>query len=167
MIWTLNSSVLRPEATASVVRAYIQHRLYDEQPTQKLFMIGPMFRHERPQKGRFRQFHQIDVEIIGDPGPKSDAELIVVAMELLHRLDWADAAVQPTGWTPPAAIPIMVQSAAGPQQEMVFNVSYRITNDADPNLRLVDVRVTWTEMNAPPGAPPRRYAMSTIRHDDP
>ena len=85
---------LRPEATASVVRAYIQHRLHDEQPTQKLFTIGPMFRHERPQKGRFRQFHQIDVEIIGDPGPKSDADIIVVAMELLHRLDMADAALQ-------------------------------------------------------------------------
>jgi histidyl-tRNA synthetase len=81
---------LRPEATASVVRAYIQHRLYDEQPTQKLFTIGPMFRHERPQKGRFRQFHQIDVEIIGDSGPRSDAELIVVAMELLRRLEMSD-----------------------------------------------------------------------------
>lgn len=85
---------LRPEATASVVRAYIQHRLYDEQPTQKLFTIGPMFRHERPQKGRFRQFHQIDIEVIGDPGPKSDADIIVVAMELLHRLDMADASLQ-------------------------------------------------------------------------
>jgi histidyl-tRNA synthetase len=85
---------LRPEATASVVRAYIQHRLYDEHPTQKLFTIGPMFRHERPQKGRFRQFHQIDVEIIGDPGPKSDADIIVVAMELLHRLDMADVSLQ-------------------------------------------------------------------------
>jgi hypothetical protein len=50
---------------------------------------------------------------------------------------------------------------------MTYSVSYRVTNDADPNLRLVDVRVTWTEMNAPAGAPPRRYAMSTIRHDDP
>jgi hypothetical protein len=51
---------------------------------------------------------------------------------------------------------------------MTYNVSYRVTNDAlDTNLRLVDVRVTWTEMNAPAGAPPRRYAMSTIRHDDP
>ncbi len=77
---------LRPEATASVVRAYIQHRLYEEQPTQKLFTIGPMFRHERPQKGRFRQFHQIDVEIIGDPGPTSDADIIVVAIEFLHRI---------------------------------------------------------------------------------
>jgi hypothetical protein len=51
---------------------------------------------------------------------------------------------------------------------MTYNVSYRVTNDAaDSNLRLVDVRVNWTEMNAPPGAPLRRYAMSTIRHDDP
>jgi len=77
---------LRPEATASVVRAYIQHRLYLKNPIQKLFAIGPMFRHERPQKGRFRQFHQIDVEILGDPGPKSDAELVVMAMTLFKNL---------------------------------------------------------------------------------
>ena len=77
---------LRPEATASVVRAYIQHRLYQKNPTQKLFTIGPMFRHERPQKGRFRQFYQIDVEIFGDPGPRSDADIIVLAMYLLEVL---------------------------------------------------------------------------------
>ena len=73
---------LRPEATASVVRAYIQHRLYKKNPLQKLFAVGPMFRRERPQKGRFRQFHQIDAEILGDPGPRSDADLIVMAMAL-------------------------------------------------------------------------------------
>ena len=62
----------------------------------------------------------------------------------------------------------MVESAGGPMQEMAYNVAYRVTNDAiDTNLRLVDVQVTWTELDAPPGAPPRRYAMSTIRHDDP
>jgi len=77
---------LRPEATASVVRAYIQHRLYLKNPIQKLYAIGPMFRHERPQKGRFRQFHQIDVEILGDPGPKSDAELVVMAMTLFKNV---------------------------------------------------------------------------------
>jgi hypothetical protein len=96
------------------------------------------------------------------------AQLARDQMEFLHRLDWGDAAIQPTGWTAPVPTSVVVQSAGGPQQEMVFNVSYRITNDAtDPNLRLMDVRVTWTEMNAPAGAPPRRYAMSTIRHDDP
>jgi histidyl-tRNA synthetase len=73
---------LRPEATASVARAYIQHRLYQDDPVQKLFTIGPMFRHERPQKGRFRQFHQINAELFGDPGPRSDADIIHMAMHL-------------------------------------------------------------------------------------
>jgi histidyl-tRNA synthetase len=76
---------LRPEATASVVRAYIQHRLYQTNPVQKLFSIGPMFRHERPQKGRFRQFHQINAEIFGDPGPRSDADLINMAMYIFEK----------------------------------------------------------------------------------
>jgi histidyl-tRNA synthetase len=75
---------LRPEATASVCRAFIQHRLYQKTAVQKLFTIGPMFRHERPQKGRFRQFHQIDAEILGDPGFRSDADLIVLAMTLVE-----------------------------------------------------------------------------------
>jgi len=77
---------LRPEATASVVRAYIEHRLYEKNPVQKLFTIGPMFRRERPQKGRFRQFHQMNAEILGDPGPKSDADIIVMAMALFDAL---------------------------------------------------------------------------------
>jgi len=77
---------LRPEATASVVRAYIQHRLYENYPVQKLFSIGPMFRHERPQKGRFRQFYQINAEMFGDPGPKSDAETIALAIYLFESL---------------------------------------------------------------------------------
>jgi len=81
---------LRPEATASVVRAYIQHRLYQNNPLVKLFTIGPMFRHERPQKGRFRQFHQIDVEAMGDPGPRTDAEIILLVMTLFRVLDLSD-----------------------------------------------------------------------------
>jgi histidyl-tRNA synthetase len=56
---------LRPEATASIVRAYIQHRLYAKDPVQKYYTIGPMFRRERPQKGRYRQFYQINAEIFG------------------------------------------------------------------------------------------------------
>lgn len=80
---------LRPEATASVVRAYIQHRLYKKNPVQKLFTVGPMFRRERPQKGRFRQFHQIDAEILGDPGPKSDADIIVMAVALFDAVGLA------------------------------------------------------------------------------
>jgi histidyl-tRNA synthetase len=74
---------LRPEATASVARAYIQHRLYEKNPVQKLFTFGPMFRRERPQKGRFRQFYQINAEILGDSGPRSDADLLVMATTVL------------------------------------------------------------------------------------
>ena len=66
---------LRPEATASIVRAYIQHKLYSPDPAQRLYMIGPMFRRERPQKGRYRQFYQIDAEIFGVASPLADAQL--------------------------------------------------------------------------------------------
>lgn len=81
---------MRPEATASVVRAYIQHRLYRNYPIQKLYAMGPMFRHERPQKGRFRQFHQINVELFGDPGPQSDAEMIILAMYFFETIGLRD-----------------------------------------------------------------------------
>ena len=66
---------LRPEGTASCVRAGIEHGLFHNQ-TQKLWYIGPMFRHERPQKGRQRQFHQIGAEAFGFKGPDIDAEMI-------------------------------------------------------------------------------------------
>ena len=77
---------MRPEATASILRAYIENKLYDGSPVRKLFTIGPMFRYERPQKGRRRQFHQIDVEIIGDPGPRSDSELMFMIMHFFSCL---------------------------------------------------------------------------------
>ncbi len=81
---------LRPEATASVARAYIQHRLYDKNSVQKLFTFGPMFRRERPQKGRFRQFYQINAEILGDSGPRSDADLIILATSILSEVGLTD-----------------------------------------------------------------------------
>lgn len=84
------SQTLRPEATASVVRAYIQHKLYNKNPVQKLYSIGPMFRHERPQKGRFRQFHQFNAEIFGDPGPRSDADIINMAMQVFEKVGLND-----------------------------------------------------------------------------
>lgn len=74
---------LRPEATASVIRAYIEHNMFAADPVTKLFTIGPMFRRERPQKGRFRQFNQIDVELFGEDKPQSDAEIISMLMHFL------------------------------------------------------------------------------------
>jgi histidyl-tRNA synthetase len=82
---------LRPEATASIVRAYIQHKLYAPDPVKRLFMIGPMFRRERPQKGRYRQFYQIDAEILGVASPLADAQLIHILLLLLDRLKVAGA----------------------------------------------------------------------------
>jgi histidyl-tRNA synthetase len=77
---------LRPEATASVVRAYIQHRMYAVDPIQKFYTIGPMFRRERPQKGRYRQFYQINAEVFGVTSPLIDAQLVFILMTLLKRL---------------------------------------------------------------------------------
>jgi histidyl-tRNA synthetase len=77
---------LRPEATASVIRAYIEHNLLASDPLTKLYTMGPMFRRERPQKGRFRQFHQIDVELFGDDKPASDAEVIFMLMHFLQSV---------------------------------------------------------------------------------
>ncbi len=77
---------MRPEATASLLRAYIEHGLYVQKPVQRLFTIGPMFRHERPQKGRLRQFHQLDVEVLGSENPLVDAELMAMGALLFGEL---------------------------------------------------------------------------------
>lgn len=85
-----SSLTLRPESTASVLRAYIEHRL-DQQPgLQKLYYIGPMFRRERPQKGRYRQFYQIGAEVLGSESPFIDAEVIEMVIAILHALDIHD-----------------------------------------------------------------------------
>jgi len=80
------SLTLRPEATASVVRAVLENRLERGPGVKKYYTIGPMFRYERPQKGRYRQFHQINCEALGTDAPELDAEVILMLMDLLKRL---------------------------------------------------------------------------------
>ncbi|WP_026338863.1 histidine--tRNA ligase [Thioalkalivibrio sp. AKL7] len=80
-----DSLSLRPEGTASCVRAGIQHGLLHNQ-VQRLWYLGPMFRHERPQKGRYRQFHQVGVEVFGLPGPDVDAEMLAMTARLWRML---------------------------------------------------------------------------------
>lgn len=81
------SVTMRPEGTASVVRSFVQHNLsHSTPPPQKFFYTGPMFRYERPQKGRLRQFHQIGVEAFGISEPELDAEVISMLMSFLERL---------------------------------------------------------------------------------
>lgn len=80
------SITLRPEGTAPVVRAYVEHHLYNLPSPQKFFYSGPMFRYERPQKGRFRQFYQIGVEAFGSGAPELDGEILSMLKVLLERL---------------------------------------------------------------------------------
>lgn len=87
------SLTLRPEMTAGIVRASIEHNLlYDR--AHRVYSIGPVFRHERPQRGRYRQFHQIDVEALGLAGPDVDAELIVMLARLWKRLGLTDVRLE-------------------------------------------------------------------------
>ena len=77
---------LRPEGTAGVVRAFVEHTMYADRALAKLYYLGPMFRHERPQKGRQRQFHQIGVELLGVAGPLGDIETIAIGAQVLEAL---------------------------------------------------------------------------------
>ncbi len=84
---------LRPESTAGVVRAVVEHNMLYEGP-KRLYYMGPMFRHERPQRGRYRQFHQIGAEALGFAGPEVDAELIVLAQSLWQELGIRDVRLE-------------------------------------------------------------------------
>ena len=107
------SLTLRPENTAGVVRAYIEHKLWERSGLQKLYYIGPQFRRERPQKGRYRQFYQIGAEVIGPPtagseSPARDAEILQMLVMLLNRLEIRD-------WT------LQLNSVGSPSSRPAFN----------------------------------------------
>lgn len=85
-----DSITLRPEGTASVVRAYVQHKMYNPPSVLKMFYIGPMFRYERPQAGRLRQFNQIGVEAMGSPSPVVDVEVMTMLVEFFRELGLTD-----------------------------------------------------------------------------
>jgi histidyl-tRNA synthetase len=88
------SLTLRPEATAPICRAYVQHGLHREPQPQKLFTIGPMWRYDRPQKGRYREHWQLSVEAIGTDDPAVDAEVIQLYSELLRRVGVSDYSLE-------------------------------------------------------------------------
>jgi len=133
---------LRPEATASIVRAYIQHKLYSPDPAQRLFMIGPMFRRERPQKGRYRQFYQIDAEIFGVASPLADAQLIFLLVTLLDRLHVRNVEAHVNSLGCAACRPEFRQAL----QAMLAQVSDRLCEDCSRRrtrnpLRVLDCKV--------------------------
>src|ERR1700750_1643068 len=111
------SLTLRPENTAGVVRAYIEHKMWERPGVQKLFYIGPQFRRERPQKGRYRQFYQIGAEVIGpstagSESPARDAEILEMLATLLDRI-----CIQ--GWT------LELNSVGCPADRARFNEALR------------------------------------------
>src|SRR5690606_35277369 len=87
------SITLRPEGTAPVVRAYLQHKLYARPQPQKLYYIGAMFRYERPQAGRYRQFHQLGAEALGTADPAADVEMIAMPLVLYEEMGLKDVHV--------------------------------------------------------------------------
>jgi len=84
---------VRPEGTAGVVRAYVEHAIHAKEPVSRFYYEGPMFRGERPARGRYRQFHQAGCEVFGDPGPLVDAEMIDMLVDLMRRLGIQDVQV--------------------------------------------------------------------------
>jgi histidyl-tRNA synthetase len=84
---------LRPEGTAGAARAYVEHKVHTKEPISKWYYVGPMFRAERPQRGRYRQFHQLGAEVFGDAGPGTDAEMIDMLVTFLGALGIKDLRV--------------------------------------------------------------------------
>ncbi|MDD2308694.1 MAG: histidine--tRNA ligase [Desulfuromonadaceae bacterium] len=89
-----NSVTLRPEGTAGVMRAFIEHKLYAQDPIAKLYYMGPMFRYERPQKGRYRQFHQIGAEITGVNDPLADAQVLNMLTAFFREIGLTEPTLQ-------------------------------------------------------------------------
>lgn len=133
---------LRPEATASVIRAYIEHNMFANEPVTKLFTIGPMFRRERPQKGRFRQFNQIDVELFGEYKPQSDAEIIFMLMHFLKSVGLMNVQLEINSLACPACRPefskAVVAFLQGSEKKLCPDCQRRIHTNP---LRVFDCKV--------------------------
>jgi histidyl-tRNA synthetase len=133
---------LRPEATPSIVRAYVEHSLEQAMPVPKVYLIGPMFRYERPQKGRYRQFHQLDVEVFGVKDPSIDAEIIDLAWTLVMRLGIENAEIVINSVGCPACRPRFSQALVEALGEDLAKVCADCQRRAATNpLRIFDCKV--------------------------
>ena len=135
------SITLRPEATASVVRAAIEHNLISPDHERRLFYRGPMFRRERPQKGRFRQFYQLGVEVFGRDDPLVDAELLVLVRDFLARVGAAGTTIELNSLGDEACRPAyrdrLSAFAAERREELCENCRRRLERNP---LRLLDCK---------------------------
>src|SRR5262245_8615064 len=137
-----DSLTLRPEATACVLRAYIEHGFQVEPKPVRLYTMGPMFRYERPQAGRYRQFHQANVEALGDTHPALDAEVIAMLMDFFGALGLADRlelhvnSIGDAG-TRPAYVARLVEYLAPHREDLCAECRARV--DRNP-LRVLDCK---------------------------
>ena len=144
---------LRPEATASIVRSYIQHKLFAQDPVQKFYTIGPMFRRERPQKGRYRQFYQINAEVLGVDSPLVDAQLVFMLVTLFARLSVKDVEVHLNSLGCPACRPEFKTALSGFLSGLKAKLCLDCVRRSERNpLRVLDCKVP-TCRDAMAGAP--------------
>jgi histidyl-tRNA synthetase len=133
------SWALRPEPTAGIVRAYVQHGMQTWPQPVKLSMIGPMFRYDRPQAGRYRQFWQFDVEAIGDPGPAVDAEIVELATRFYRDAGLGDVQVLLNSIGDPACRPAYVEALTDHYRERADRLPVAERDRLERNvLRLLD-----------------------------
>ncbi len=131
------SITLRPENTASAVRAFIEHKLYAAPVPSRFFYIGPMFRYDRPQAGRYRQFHQFGVEALGAAGPAIDAEIILLALQILQTLGLQDLQLKINSVGCPACRPLYRQKL----QEFFRPVAGELCSDCQSRLERNPLRL--------------------------
>jgi histidyl-tRNA synthetase len=133
------SLTLRPEATASICRAYLEHGMQKRAQPVKVWMEGPFFRHERPQAGRYRQFFQIDAEAIGSDSPLVDAEMIVLASDILSALGVEDVRLRLGSLGSPATRSAYLDELRGYLRSREDELSEEVRNRIDANpLRAFD-----------------------------
>ncbi len=132
---------LRPEGTAGVVRAYVEGNLYQSEPLRKLWYLGPMFRRERPQKGRLRQFHQIGAEVFGRTDPFADAELLLLLRDLWAELGVAGTVLEVNSIGCAECRPVyraaLVTFLEGRREELCADCDRRLENNP---LRVLDCK---------------------------
>ena len=134
--------VLRPEVTAPVMRAYLQHHLQQRGGTQRLFYIGPCFRAEQPQKGRYRQFHQFGIEILGTDDARADAETIAVMNAIYDALGISDTTLRLNTLGTPERREEYVQALADYLEPYADELSETSRRRLDRNpLRVLDTKL--------------------------
>ena len=137
-----NRVTLRPEGTAGVIRALIENRLYAADPVSKLFYMGPMFRYERPQKGRYRQFHQIGAEITGIADPKVDAQILTMLRHLFDELGITEPSLEINSLGCPECRPRYRETLQAFLRNRIASLCPDCTRRFDTNpLRVLDCKV--------------------------